>query len=193
MKHRHNSTLLLVFIGLWVTAEACEVKANDRQITLMQRLLAADLARVNMNESLGNEADLAMIWQIVQARGTTNRDRRSWLRAHSPCVTGRLSEQEALRRPGNCRWTRNLQVAQREPPDGFTASPGYWSARILPVWRANLRAALEYVLGDRQLIVCPETPETWDGPTWREQAEARGWRALDCKGTRNIGYVRASL
>ncbi len=149
-----------------------------------ERAYALAIARVSFNEAGASEPDLAMLHAIADARG-----RLAFLRRHSRCVMGVLSQEQAYARPGRCRWTRNLRVDARRPRGWNEAIDGPWS-RMRPVWRAHLRMAAEYVSGARQLIVCPVTPRSWDGARWRAQIEARGWTVLDCKGTRNLGVVR---
>jgi hypothetical protein len=69
--------------------------------------------------------------------------------------------------------------------------PGRW-ARVRSRWLAHLERAVEHVAGVRSLIVCPVTPDTWDGRRWLQDAVARGHVPLGCKGTRNEGYLYRS-
>lgn len=156
------------------------------RLTSAQRELAWELTRVNMNES-GREADLATIWQVVQQHGRTPQQQVAWLRRHSPCATGVLPQHVAMRRPGNCRWVRHLYPNQVSPPQGYPDEwLGAWPATRERL-RRNMRWAAEFVSGARVLIVCAEPPTTWDGRRWETQVRARGFRILDCKGTRNLG------
>ena len=177
---------------IWLFVALCAALSTTAHAQLeldrASRALAYDLARVAMNEA-GTEADLALLWQVVSARGQTTQARHAWLRAHSPCVTGRLPLAAVARRPGLCRWTRHLAPRQYEAPHGFV-NVAFWP-RVRNRWHRLVVLALEHVAGTRTLIVCAETPTTWDGARWRADAERRGFEVLDCKGTRNLGLRRA--
>jgi hypothetical protein len=182
-----NIVLLVAILATF----AAPASAQERpRLNYAAALLAVEQARTAMNEAGGSEADLIMIHNIVLAEAGENvHARRSWLRSHSPCATGVLTQAQADRRPGNCRWTRNLMPVQRQPPEGFPR-PDLWN-RTQERWGRQLRLSLRLVAGIEAQIVCAEQPETWDGPRGVEGAIARGWRQVDCKGTRNNGYVRA--
>jgi hypothetical protein len=168
-----------------------------------ERALALYVARVAFNESLDSEPDLAMIWNIVLSSGDTTQRRIDWLRSHSRCVMGVVPREAAASRRGHCLWTRDLLPDGARPPafnecrdddrDGQVDAPchGRW-ARVRTRWLAHLERALEYVAGARTLIVCPSTPDTWDGRRWLSDAVARGHVPLNCKGTRNEGYMYRS-
>lgn len=156
-----------------------------------QRQLVALVARVTFNEAGPSEPDLAMIWNITRARGETARERYVWLASHSPCVSGRLTQDEAYQRPGRCRWTRNLEPDGRRPRGWDRERDGPWSATRAR-WLEHIERVVEYVSGRRRLILCPITPVSWDGARWRDELPARGFAILDCKGElRNVGVVRA--
>lgn len=166
-----------------------------------ERELAKSLGRVSFNEALDSEADLELIVQIVYGIPVVEEDaqhqaleRLSWLRRHSPCVMGQISDSEAYQRPGNCRWTRNLQTNGRQPRGWIPSRDGRWSWTRRR-WQHHLELAIEYVDGTRVADICPETPESWDGrrTTTREALEAAGWRILVCEEeTQNFAVVRAT-
>jgi hypothetical protein len=150
--------------------------------------LSLALARVAANEAFGSAADVALIWQVTEARGQTDAERLSWLRRHSPCATGVLSEQRARRRPGNCRWSRNLSPDLSEP-EGW---PQLWPwARHRPAWARTLRLADRLVAGATRRRPCPRTPITWGSPRLDdERAQARGLVPIVCGRAHNWGYRR---
>lgn len=155
------------------------------------------VARTSMNEALDSVDDLDLLWGIVRGHGDTARERYVWLAAHSPCVSRRLSQDEAYRRPGNCRWTRNLHPDGRRPRGWDRERDGAWS-RLRPRWLAHIERVRERVIEGYVRILCPEPAMSWDGARWRDEIVERGFRVLECKGDlRNLGVVprvaRASL
>lgn len=176
--------LLALYAGALLYAP---VRADD---SASERLVEL-VAKVSMNEALDSYPDLALIWQVVEGHGETAAERVRWLEVHSPCVSGRLSQDEARARPGNCVWTRNLTRAARTPR-GWPYSLAYWR-RIRPRWTAHVDRARELVEGRDPYRPCAgERPTSWDGARWRERAERRGYRVVRCDAARNLGYVRAA-
>ena len=162
----------------------------QRSLSRAERRLVSLVARVTFNEALDSEDDLAMIWEIVRGSGSTADERYRWLRSHSPCVGGLLSQDEAYRRPGNCRWTRNLLPDGRRPRGWDRALHGRWSW-LRDRWLAHIDRVVLYVSGRERRILCPMTPSSWDGARWREQIVERGFTILQCKGdAHNVGVVR---
>jgi len=160
-----------------------------------QRDLALLLGRITYNEAADSEADGELIAQIVFGRGETAAAQYTWLRWHSRCVSGVLSQDEAYARPGNCRWARNLRPDGRRPRGWFGDRDGHWS-RAQARWRAVLGRAVEYVRGDRSAAICDEQPQTWDGTRYgREAVLARGSRRriLECRAPYVIGAHREGL
>jgi len=180
--------LAALLAGYWI---ALRGHAQDAPPRLRPRvaLLAFEVARTAFNEALDSPADLGLIWSIVEHAAPTIEGRRRWLRHHSPCVSGILDATAAAERPGNCRWARNL-YPHGEQPTGWSYGRAAWR-RMRPRWERHLRRSLRHAAGDRIPPPCDGQPTTWDGRRWRERAEARGFRALTCRGTRNLGYVRA--
>ncbi len=146
--------------------------------------LALDVARVAVNEAgFGSPRDVLLIWQVVEANGRTDADRLAWLRRHSACPTAQTTREVALSRPGNCRWTRELDASDRRPES--------WPADV--VWRAESwarvrRLALRLVFGLERRRVCSVAPMTWGGPMDHERALERGLVPVECEGTLNRGY-----
>jgi hypothetical protein len=179
-----------------------QIDAPER-LSYYERELAKSIARVAFNEALNSEPDLELIAQIVMGVPQSDDDaspplqaveRLYWLRSHSPCVMGMISDSEAYQRPGNCRWTRNLRTDGRQPRGWIPTRDGRWSWTRRR-WQRHLELSIEYVDGTRMADICPETPESWDGrrTTTRERLEAAGWRILDCdEETQNFAVVRAT-
>lgn len=138
------------------------------------------VAKVSFNEGLDSYHDLALIWQVVEGHGATARERYRWLAAHSPCVSGRLSQEQAYQRPGNCAWSRNLRPDDRLPR-GWTAASGVWHRTTSRRWLAHLPRVRDLVLGLDPYRPCAETPQTWDGVRYGEAVVgADGRRILRC-------------
>lgn len=179
------SLVVAVYLAILLYAP---VRADDSATERLVELVS----KVAFNEAGDSYPDLALIWQVVEGRGATHAERARWLEGHSPCVSGRLSQDEARRRPGQCRWTRNLSRAGHTPR-GWPWSAGHWRHRIRPRWLAHVERARELVEGRDPYRPCSETPTTWDGnrPEWRARAERRGYRVVECDAAQNLGYVRA--
>jgi hypothetical protein len=202
---------VLLVAALWAASATAWAQGEEREASPRaraeelglgpaERALALYVARVAFNEGMDSESDLAMIWNIARASGDTTQRRIDWLRNHSRCVMGLIPRDAARARRGHCSWTRDLVPDGSRPPgfvecrdanrDGEVDFPchGRWT-RIRARWMAHLERAVEHVAGTRVLIVCPSTPDTWDGRRWLEDAVARGHVPLDCKYTRNEGYM----
>lgn len=146
-----------------------------------QAKLVELLAKVSFNEALDSYHDLALIVQVSETHGAHPAARVRWLEQHSPCVSGRLSAEQALSRGGNCRWTRNLTPSARMPA-GFLPGMPYWR-RISARWLAHLERVRAFVDGRDDYRPCPEAPRTWDGVRYgRERVLRRGRtrRILEC-------------
>lgn len=151
-----------------------------------ERELSLALARTCVNEAgFHSPLDCALIWQAVRSHGDTHVERLRWLRTHSPCATGRLSQQEALERPGQCAWTRNLDRSGRRP------------AHFPPnaAWRPHLfdrvlRYSERLVAGELRVDPCPVAPHTWGGRQLDDaRARAQGLEPCACDPrTRNEGW-----
>jgi hypothetical protein len=146
--------------------------------------LALDLARVAVNEAgFESPADVVLIWQVTEANGADDATRLEWLRRHSACPAGQTSDEVALTRPGNCRWTRELV-------DG-DARPESWPADVIwrpEAWARVRRLARRLVYREERRRVCSITPITWGGPMDHARALERGLEPVGCSGTRNEGY-----
>lgn len=190
-----TKTLLFVLVllgALSFTRHSCAQVPRPVGLTRTERMLALKLADVSFNEALDSVADLEMITQTTYGAAHSPAERLRFLRNHSPCVTGRLTQQQAFDRPGNCRWTRNLSPSGDRPRGWEEFRDGPWD-RMRSRWLAHLRRTIEYVRGTRVAQLCDETPESWDGKRYGpEQLAARGWRILPCSvETRNFAVVRA--
>ncbi len=182
-------TAALAFL-VGVVAGNCGRSMASADLPRALDALAFEVARTTMNEALDSQADLSLIWSVVEASAPTVAGRRRWLRQHSPCVSGVLNATAAQERPGLCRWTRNL-LPSNEQPTGWPHSRAAWQ-RMAPRWLALLARSRRHAAGDRLPAACDGQPVTWDGRRWRARAEAQGWVALVCDGTHNLGYVRPS-
>lgn len=162
-----------------------------RDLDRVERQLALDLARVAFNEALDSPADLEMIAQVVFGAAHTPRARLAFLRRHSPCATGQLSETESRRRGGNCRWSRALDPSGRRPAGWERERDGRWSW-VRERWLDHLRRAIAYVRAPHEADLCATAPHSWDGKAWRERIVERGWTILPCsEHTRNYAVIRA--
>lgn len=162
-----------------------------------ERRLVERVSKTSFNEALDSYHDLALIWQVVEGHGATAAERAQWLRHHSRCVNGDLTQDEALRRPGNCHWTRNLLPNGRRPrgfhdchdedgdgeidiAPGHTAEhrcDGSWP-RVRPRWLAHLERVRAFVRGTDTYRPCAETPHTWDGVRYGRERVGRGRRRI---------------
>lgn len=147
--------------------------------TRAERDLALAIAQVSANEaslSRVRPVDVALIWQVTEGHGDTDRARLFWLREHSSCVlTDRPMTEAEL--GGNCVWSCNLGDNDRRP-EGFPERLA-WSV-FRDRWRQVRELALALVMGTRELVPCSETPWTWGGRMDREHAAAIGLRRLEC-------------
>jgi hypothetical protein len=148
--------------------------------------LVLAVARTAANEAFGSPGDVALIAQVTRSHGRSRATRLRWLRRHSPCATGVLSQQEAEQRPGNCRWSRNLDRSLKRPlgwPTGLS-----WT-RYRRVWQRTLTLSRQCVRG-RCRSPCEGRPWTWGGAMDDAGARARGLVPLVCTETLNGGYGR---
>jgi len=149
--------------------------------------LFAAVTMVTFNEAQDSTHDAAMIWQAVQGAADDDSNRLHWLRAHSSCATGVLSQDQAYARPGNCAWVRNLQPAQTRLPRGFRGAAGTWHRVVQPKWARHVTYVRELMRSDDPYRPCAETPTSWDGVRYgRDTVEGRGHRVLEC----DVPYVR---
>jgi hypothetical protein len=206
-KTRKLSPLFAMFaLVLTVAGAGAQDRASGSPmptLTHVDRLLEALVARTSFNEAGDSYFDLALVWQTTEGHGETARDRYLWLAAHSPCVSGRLTQDQAQARPGNCRWTRNLSSRPSPAPIG-------WDLRRDGVWRATERRWLEHVpraraftRGEDPFRPCRTTPQTWDGVRYGRERVSRGDRVIveDCtppytdnphaEGLHNFAVIRS--
>lgn len=171
--------------------EDIALTSAQAQLELDRRELALAVAKVAVNEAgFRSPQDVALIWQVTEARGRTHADRLSWLRRHSSCVlTDRPLNREELRR-GNCSWTRYLGDDDAQP-EGWP-SDLVWS-NFVRRWRQIRQLSLRLVDGRSRLRPCTETPRTWGGIMDHTRALERGLRPIRCEGTLNTGFVVAEV
>jgi hypothetical protein len=143
--------------------------------------LSLAVAKVAVNEASLQRlrpAEVALVWQVTEARGETHERRLRWLRAHSSCVLGDR-EIEERERTTNCVWTRNLRASDAEPagwPDGVP-----WS-RYVRRWAQVREYAARLVAGDVISRPCPGRPWTWGGRRIdMARALERGLVPLGCR------------
>lgn len=178
--------LALLLAGYWLTLRYAPISAQvPRPVDLSatERELAKTIGRVSFNEALDSEPDLELVTQTTLSSALTAEGQLAWLRSHSPCVTGRLTQDEAQLRPGNCRWTRNLHPDGRRPRGWLRELDGRWS-RTRVRWREHLTRSVEYVRGERVASICDERPMSWDGVRYgrdRVAPEGSARRILDCR------------
>ena len=199
MRIRFVAALCAASLFIFVFAAVAQ---EEEPTSFLERRLIERLSRTSFNEALDSYHDLALVWQIVEGQGADAGERAQWLRNHSRCVNGRLTQDQARARPGNCHWTRNLTPDGRRPRgfhdcrdrdgDGETdVAPGHTAAhpcdgawsRIRPRWLTHVANTRAFVLGEDDYRPCPETPHTWDGVRYGRDAVApRGGnkRILDC-------------
>lgn len=174
---------------------AGELRTARAQRSTQDELVLA-VAKVAANEaSLATirPAEVALIWQVTEARGHDDRSRLAWLRAHSSCVlTDRpMSDRQAA---GNCSWSRHLRADGRRP-EGWPQHLSW--PRYASRWAQVRELARRLVIGEEPMRPCPSTPWTWGGPMDREAAIERGLVPLNCRDpqtgerTRNDGFALA--
>lgn len=188
-KTDEGAAWLALAVLTMVCAARCEGAAQAPDRTRAERTLIELVAKVTFNEALDSYPDLALIYQTVEGHGDTAAERARWLAGHSSCVSGRLTQDEAYRRPGNCRWTRNLEPDGRRPRGWDRALHGRWSW-TRPRWLAHVPRVRALVDGRDSYRPCKEAPDTWDGARWRERILERGYRIADCEGEAlNLGLL----
>lgn len=155
--------------------------------------LALELAVVAAHEgALDNTNDVALVWQVVEARAHTTADRLSFLRGHSPHALGRESRKGLCMPEDNCWWSAQLLKAPDRVPSGF--AKGWWAAARAERWLAVRRKAQELVYGVELWRPCPSRPYSWGGAmdvngAWKE----RRLVPLGCAGTLNEGFAPAPV
>jgi len=206
MRRLFAATALLALV---TTQPTSRVEANDfdDHLERIERLgasllpieeeLALAVAQVWVNEASlsGAPPDGALIWQTIESRrperdGETRAQlaarRLRWLTSHSSCVLD-STQAEAMRRPGNCRWSRNLNNSDERPAH----LQGPWDPQL---WENKRLFARGLVAGVITWRPCDGDPFTWDGRRWRgkvldrvRRGETR-LRLLRCQGTVNDGW-----
>lgn len=176
---------LLIAALVWGAATTADARLPDALEVYPPSRAELELvelvARVSFNEALDSYHDAALIWQATEGHGETARERYLWLAAHSPCVSGRLSQTQAYQRPGNCSWTRNLSASDRLPR-GWRAPTGVWHRSTARRWLAHLERVRALVLRLDAYRPCEETPQTWDGVRYgAELVGGEGRRILSCR------------
>jgi hypothetical protein len=157
--------------------------------------LALAVAKVAVNEaSLAaiRPAEVALVWQVTEARADSPRGRLRWLRAHSSCVLGDRALSVAELR-GNCVWTRGLRDDEHEP-EGWPHALSW--ARHAPRWAQVRELARRLVDGEERFRPCVGEPFTWGGEMDRARALRLGLVALECRDadgtpTLNTGFALA--
>jgi len=172
---RFSSTVAIVVLLL---AASAMPSSAQRTRSPIERRLVQLVARVSFNEASDSYHDLALIWQIVEGSAESTPGRVVWLESHSRCVGGRLTQQEAVARPGNCRWTRNLHRDGRRPRGWDREMHGRWSW-TRPQWLTHVPKVYDFVQGRDAYRPCEETPHTWDGVRYGRACIERG---EDCPG-----------
>ena len=169
----------LLALGVCLTPAAAVSRETDPGLAL---------AKVAANESEIDDrgrADVLLIWQSSAAHARTTQGRIRWLRAHSRCVLGDVDPDT---RPGKCRWTRLLERSDERP----AGHRGTWNGEA---WLNLLAFADRVVAGHVPAESCAPQPTTWDGPSGRAGAEARGLIPVACEDPRtglrprNLGWA----
>lgn len=175
--------LLASLPALLLLAYAADLRTAQAQRSVNEELVLA-VAKVAANEaSLATirPSEVALIWQVTEARADTSAGRLAWLRAHSSCVlTDRpMSARQA---DSNCRWSRNLRADGRRPEGWPAGIP--WSA-YRGRWAQLRELSRRLVSGEETMRPCPSTPWTWGGRRLdMPQALARGLVPLNCRDPR---------
>jgi len=189
------AVLLVVYVGVLLYAPVRAQVPRPDDLNATERDLVTNLARVTYNEAGNSEPDGELIAQVVLGHGETAQERLRWLRGHSRCATGVLTQDEAYQRPGNCRWARNLATDGRRPRGWFNELDGHWN-NTRERWRAVLERSIEYVRGDRPAAICDEQPMSWDGTRYgRERVAPAGSRKriLECREPYVVGPQNPGL
>ncbi len=172
MKNR-SIRLAALLVALLLAATSAWAQESEHQPTFAERRLVELEAKVSYNEALHSYHDLALIHQIVEAKGETILERIYWLERHSSCVSGRLSDSEAYQRPGNCRWSRNLRIDGRQPRGWIPIRDGQWR-NTRGRWLAHVPRVRDFVYGRDDYRPCAETPQSWDGVRYGRACIERG-------------------
>lgn len=163
--------------------------ASAQRPVSVDRELALALAKTTWNEgsSYASPDEMYLLWQVIEGRGRTNRERLAWLRSHSSCVNTLRPIGEGERRT-NCRWSRYLTWGSAKPVGWPAGIP--WEGASQRRWAQTRELALRLVRGADYPRPCEMTPTTWGGPMDHERAHERGLVPLDCVGAaRNTGFV----
>ena len=151
-----------------------------------ERRLVELVSKTSFNEALDSEYDRALIWQVVEGHGETAAERVRWLERHSPCVSGRLTQDQARARAvarggaGNCVWARNLMRDGRRPRGWIRELHGRWDW-VRDRWLAHIARVEELVHRRDTFRPCEVTPDTWDGVRYGRERVGRGNRTiLEC-------------
>lgn len=150
-------------------------------MTPVQLALALAVAQVAVNEAgFDSDPDVALVWQAVEAHGSTPGRQLDWLRRHSWTVF------EGHHR-GNARWSGHLRWDDEEP-EGWPQSGPAWSV-YRARWHELRKLAAALVMGWLVRIPCNGPVTTWGSDEDHTQAVRRGLRPVECKGTRNTGFA----
>lgn len=145
--------------------------------------LALELACVAAHEgALDNLRDVALVWQVVEAKAVTTSARLKFLRAHSPRALGIKGCVS-----GNCLWSSELRHNPLATPSSVDA--GFWSRVRARDWALVMRKAQGLVYGIDDDRPCPESPFSWGyagdlESAWRQ----RGLIPMGCAGVLNDGF-----
>lgn len=179
------------------SADGAREPRTGRALSRDESALAFALAKIGVNEAgiaTVRPAEIALIWQTVEARGLTARERLEWLRGHSSCVLGEHPPLSGVR-PGNCSWTRWLLDSDAEPDGWSEAYPSLRWSRYIERWRQIRELSRRLVAGEIVMRPCPVAPLTWGSAEDTPRALRRGLVLIDCRDesgrpTRNRGFVR---
>lgn len=177
---KHILAIVLLSMSSLMLASA---DTPDTPDPLIEPALA--LAKICVNEaSWQSPADCRLIWQVAGTHAPDVAGKVAFLRRHSRCVLG---EADHARRPGNCRWSRDLEWGDTPPPqwpEGVS-----WENHI-PRWERVRTLAYDIVRENPSGGPCRGRPVTWGGAMDAERAIARGLVPLTCRETLNQGYAR---
>lgn len=183
------------YLYLLVVGAVCALPSST-QAQVGERLALA-VAKVCVNEAgWDSPPDCDLIWQVVRSHGETDLERLRWLRCHSPRVLdpeGRFCGEDRKRCAkdrGNCWWSRNLTTTGRKPSG--------WSETEVVPWARYRSRWLRVVTYCKALVAggipprgwpCARAPDTWGGDMDEEEALDAGMVPLECRGTKNEGYL----
>lgn len=179
------------------SADVAREPRTGRALSRDESALALGLAKIGVNEAgiaTVHPAEIALIWQTVEARGDTARERLGWLRGHSSCVLGESGTRSGVR-PGNCAWSRNLRDSDAEPEGWSERYPHLRWSRYALRWRQIRELSRRLIAGEIVMRPCPVAPLTWGSAEDTPRALRRGLVMIDCRDesgrpTRNRGFVR---